>query len=385
MLEKYSHKKIILLFKIGKSDKKEPVSFGPLFPPSKLKPWEDTAYNSHLNPKFTFENYAVSGSNQMANAAAQAVAQAFGKAYNPLFFYGGVGVGKTHLMQAIGIELIRKNQGIKVLFCTGEEFTNEIIQAIRLKTTHNFKDKFRNVNVLLIDDVQFIAGKNSVQEEFFYTFNAIHRRGSQIVLTSDKPPAEIARLEERLQSRFEGGLIVDIQQPDFELRTAILLIKAKQRGLNLPMDVAQELASQVSDGRRLEGTLIRFFTESQVKNREVSAGSVRDFLGYKRENPIQTKSFPPGDYINAVSRFYNIKVSLLKGSTRLKNVVFPRHILMFVLKTELSLSLNEIGSLLGGRDHTTILHGVEKIKHSLEKNDSWEKDINTIKNIVAGV
>ncbi len=268
-----------------------------------------------------------------------------------------------------------------MIFCTGEEFTNEIIDAIRSKNTHRFKDKFRSVHMLLIDDVQFIAGKNAVQEEFFYTFNAIYRRGSQIVFTSDRSPSEISKLEERLRSRFEGGLLIDIQQPDFELRAAIVLIKAKQRGVNIPMNVAQELATQISDARRLQGSLIRLLTEAGVKKEPITLSLVHRLFGKNLSSPV-SNNLSPGTFINAVARHYGVKVSVLKGASRSRPIVLPRQVLMYILRTESRLSLNEIGSLLGGRDHSTILHGVDKITFLLSSNKDIQKDIFSIKNSV---
>lgn len=383
LIKKHTHNKNMqLLLKVGGENKKyeEP---GPLF----YKPIENSLEKSvkyaHLNPLYSFENFAVSGSNQMAYAAAKAIAQSPGKAYNPLFLYGGVGVGKTHLMQAIGVELLRKNRDTKIIFCTGEEFTNEIINAIRSKNTQQFKDKFRNAHMLLIDDIQFIAGKNAVQEEFFYTFNAIYRRGSQIVFTSDRPPSEISKLEERLRSRFEGGLLIDIQIPDFELRSAIILIKAKQRGVDLQMNIAQELATQISDARRLEGSLIRLITESEVRKEAITLSLVHKlFGGSNKPRHALRSSLTPGSFISAVSRHFNIKTSLLKGSGRSRSIVLPRQVLMYLLRTELGLSLNEVGSFLGGRDHSTILHGIEKISLLLSNNKDLQTDIFTIKNYV---
>ena len=315
----------------------------------------------------------------MAYAAAQSVANSPGRAYNPLFLYGGVGVGKTHLMQSVAVEILKKDNTVRVVFCSGEEFTNEIINAIRLKNTYRFKDKYRNARLLLIDDIQFIAGKNAVQEEFFYTFDAIQKRGAQIILTSDKPPSEISKLEDRLRSRFEGGLLIDIQQPDFELRTAIVLIKARLRGINLPMNVAQELATQVSDGRRLEGTLVRLFSESEVRKEAITVELVSRLFGKSIKPKPWGFSFSPQSIMNAVSRYYGIKLSLLKSTTRVKPVSLPRQILMYLLRTEMNLSLNDIGSLLGGRDHTTIIHGVDKISKLVEVDEKTKQDVFKIK------
>ncbi|MBI2029013.1 chromosomal replication initiator protein DnaA [Candidatus Gottesmanbacteria bacterium] len=358
---------------------------GPLFNRKPESILSSLVEKYHLNPLYTFENFAVSSTNQMAYAAAQSIANSPGKTYNPLFLYGGVGVGKTHLMQAVATELLCRNETTKVIFCSGEEFTNEIIDAIRLKNTHRFKDKFRSAQLLMIDDIQFIAGKNAVQEEFFYTFNAIHKRGAQIILTSDRPPSEISKLEDRLRSRFEGGLLIDIQQPDFELRTAIILIKARLRGINLSMNVAQELANQISDGRRLEGTLVRLVSESTVRKEPITVELVSRLFGKslsKNNLKSQTYSFSPQSVMNAVSRYYGVKLSLIKSETRAKPISLPRQVLMYLLRTEMSLSLNDIGAILGGRDHTTIMHGVAKINELIKNSGKIKNDLLQIKKTI---
>ncbi len=382
LLEKHAKKNFNLVFKIGAAStvkNNRNSSPGPLFQVSKEQEAETNIRLSHLNPSFTLDNFAVSSSNQMAHAAALAVIKSPGHAYNPLFLYGGVGVGKTHLMQSVGIELLKNNRSIRVIFCTGEEFTNEIIEAIRTKTTQRFKDKFRNVNLLLIDDIQFIAGKNAVQEEFFYTFNAIQRKGSQIIFTSDRPPQEIAKLEERLRSRFEGGLLIDIQQPDFELRTAIVLIKSKQRGVDMPMNLAQELAVRVSDARRLEGSLIRLLSETQVRQEPLSIGLIQKLFGKNNLQPQNNQPATISHYISAISSYFHLKSSQLKSATRTKSIALPRQILMYLLRNELRLSLNEIGYVLGGRDHSTILHGIDKISRLRETDSQIKNDLTTIK------
>jgi len=261
ILDRQSKQNNSLVFTV-KPIVKKTTDIGPLFaeltnPATDKKEGVDFSNitNNHLRSDYTFADFAVSSINQLPYAAATAVAKNPGNAYNPLFLWGGVGVGKTHLMQAIGQEILKNHPQTKIIYCMGEEFTNEIINAIRSKTTDVFKRKYRSVKVLLIDDIQFIAGKTTVQEEFFHTFNTLQREGSQIVLTSDRPPEEIAKLEDRLRSRFEAGLIIDIPQPDFELRAAILLIKAKQRGIDLPMDITQTIAANIDSIRKIEGFL----------------------------------------------------------------------------------------------------------------------------------
>jgi chromosomal replication initiator protein len=354
----------------------------PLFKiPKTLSPLPSPSF---LNNEYTFENFAVSSSNQMAYAAATAVANSPGKSYSPLFLYGGVGVGKTHLMQAIGHGILRKEKGVKLMYKTGEEFTNEIIEAIGNKTTVSFKKKYRHVNVLLVDDIQFIAGKNAVQEEFFHTFNAIQQQKGQVVLISDKPPEEIPKLEERLRSRFEGGLIIDIGPPDFELRTAILLIKAKQREVNLPIDIAKLIAANVENPRKLEGVLIRVLTESNTRKLPIDGDLVKNILGKVVKEAPSKNNLRPEEIINKVASFYNIKLKDLKGNRRDRNLARPRQILYYLLRTELNLPFLNIGEVLGGRDHTTIMHGVDKITELLSQNTKIQEDILGIKNKFLG-
>lgn len=337
--------------------------------------------NSHrLLSDFTFENFAVSSSNQLPFAAATAVAKNPGTAYNPLFLWGGVGVGKTHLMQAIAHEILKTQPHFRIICCPGEEFTNEIINAIRSKTTDQFKKKYRAAQLLLLDDVQFIAGKETVQEEFFHTFNALQREGGQVVLTSDKPPSEISKLEERLRSRFEAGLIVDIPPPDFELRTAILLIKSRQKGIDLPMDLAQTVAANFNETRKMEGFLTRLTTEAETRKIPISLELINSILGKTLiEKEGLSRNIHPKEVIEKVAEHYHIKVPQLKASTRVKEIVLPRQILMYLLRIEMKLPLEEVGEILGGRDHTTVMHGVDKITNLLRENEGLRVDISGIK------
>jgi chromosomal replication initiator protein len=367
---------LVLKIKAGKKETK-PEEIGPLFSDNK-KIIEEKIKRANLRMDLTFESYAVGGSNQMAFAAAQAVARKPGEAYNPLFIYGGVGVGKTHLMQAIGHVVLDKIGG-GVLFCSGEEFTNDLVEAIRFKSTEKVRAKYRRLKLLMIDDIQFIAGKTSVQEEFFHTFNSIQRDGGQIVMTSDKPPAEISKLEERLRSRFGAGLIVDIGQPDFELRTAILLIKAKQKNFNLDMEIAQLIAENVEGVRELQGFLTRLITEREMNGRSVTRERVEEILKVNRPAQDIARVVTPAEVIAAVSNFYRVGPQQLKGERRTKTVAWPRQILMYLLRMELRLPLEEVGRLIGGRDHTTILHGSDKVKAELEKNPQLKSEINEIK------
>lgn len=339
---------------------------------------------SPFNPEYTFETFAVSSSNQMAYAAATAVAKNPSTSYNPLFLYGGVGVGKTHLMQAIGHEILSHSERKKAMYCTGEQFTNEIIEAIGGKTTSTFRKKYRQADILFIDDIQFIAGKNSVQEEFFHTFNAVQQSKGQIILTSDRPPEEIEKLEARLRSRFEGGLIIDIAPPDFELKTAILLIKAKKRSIVLPMEVAKLISSHVDNIRKLEGILTRISAEAMMNETPITLEFVSKLLKTDLKDQKAAQKISPQNVINTVLSYYNLKLSQIKSPKRDRNLAVPRQIIYYLLKQEANLPLMDIGTILGGRDHTTILHGIRKIGQLLESDQKIQEDILGIKNKLVG-
>jgi chromosomal replication initiator protein len=349
---------------------------GPLFAEKKFS--GDLFKRANLRIDYTFENYAVGSSNQMAYAAAQAVAKKPGVSYNPLFIYGGVGVGKTHLMQAIGHEIVKKEGG-GVFFCSGEEFTNDLVEAIRFKNTEKVRVKYRKLKLLMIDDVQFIAGKPTVQEEFFHTFNTITREGGQIIMTSDRPPAEISRLEERLRSRFGAGLIVDIGPADFELRTAILLIKAKQQGIGLSMEAAQTIAAQVEGVRELQGVLIKLQTEAEMRGDSITKEAVEKSLKIESDRNGIARVITPNEVINTVGSFFGVGVQQIKGERRTKTVVWPRQIVMYMLRNELRLPLEEVGRLIGGRDHTTVMHASDKVKGEMERNEGLRTQIGEIK------
>lgn len=341
---------------------------------------------ARIRSGFTFANFAVSSSNQMAHAAADAVAKNIGGAYNPLFLWGGVGIGKTHLMLAIGQYFLKQHSNGKALYVMGEEFTTEIVEAIRNKDTQSFKKRYRNLQLLMLDDVQFIAGKNTVQEEFFHTFNTILREGGQVVLTSDRPPTEIQKLEERLRSRFEAGMIVDISPPDFELRTAISLIKAQQKGLSFDMDVAQAIAANIDNPRRIEGFLTRLLAETNGFKEKITIDLVNKILGKTNSALVtsQKKATLPQDLIEAVCDYYSLGKRKLLGETRVRPVAYPRQILMYLLRVELGLPLQEVGRLIGGRDHTTVMHAVDKISAKLSTNGGLRDDILGIKKYLSG-
>lgn len=332
-----------------------------------------------IRPNFTFENFAVSPSNQMAHAAAQAVAETLGSAYNPLFIWGGVGVGKTHLMVAVGNAAIKKNSGLKTLFCTGESFTNDIIEGIRNKTTQGFRDKYRKLDLLLIDDIQFIAGKDTAQEEFFHTFNAVTSSGGQIILTSDRPPEEIAKLEERLRSRFEAGLIVDVAPADFELRCAIAQIKAKERGLPLEMDQIQMIAANLDSARKIEGALIKVMTQVFGRKTEITNELIENIIGKGIETNGKIIKKDPAEVISAVCQYFQVGKRALLGDSRARPIARPRQILMYLLRTDLGIPLEEVGRLVGGRDHTTVMHAVEKITQLAMTDVQIREDMSKIK------
>jgi chromosomal replication initiator protein len=338
---------------------------GPLFE-TESKGRAVAGHLPRVRPDYTFANMAVSSSNQLAFVSASTVAKKPGETYNPLFIYGPTGVGKTHLMQAIANEVYAKSPDKRILYTTSEEFTNEVVEAIRTNNTGNMKKKFRELDLLIIDDIQFVAGKEKIQEELFHTFNTLVDRTAQIVLSSDRPPAEIKQVEKRLLSRFSGGLTVDIETPDFELRTAILLIKAKKYGVSLNMDIAKMIAQKNQDVRGLEGMLLRIVTQAQAGDGEITEDLVSSVLSLNKDEKLN--SFHPDEIIKNVCYFYKVKSTQLKSPKRDAFLVRPRQVAMFLLKKELGLTFVEIGNLLGGRDHTTIMYGVEKVENMLEKS-----------------
>ncbi|OGM31346.1 chromosomal replication initiator protein DnaA [Candidatus Woesebacteria bacterium RIFCSPHIGHO2_01_FULL_44_10] len=352
----------------------------PLFDESANDDFLSKLTNTNLRAHLTFDNFAVSSTNQMAWAAAEAVATNPGTAYNPLFIWGGVGVGKTHLMNAVGIRSIQK--GLEpVMFCTGEQFTNDIVQGIRNKTTQAFRNKYRRAKLLMVDDIQFIAGKDAVQDEFFHTFNAVTGAGGQVVMTSDQPPTEIAKLEERLRSRFEAGLTVDISKPDFELRCAITQIKAIQKGLAIESDIIQLIAGNIESARTIEGVLTRIMSETKIKGVPITPDLVQSILskGTAEQNGESIKKANPIDVIDVVTKRFSVSKKDLLGKTRARIIARPRQLLMYILRTELELPLQEIGRMLA-RDHSTVIHAVHKISQLASHDVGIRNDILGIKN-----
>jgi chromosomal replication initiator protein len=328
-----------------------------------------------LNPKYTFSRFIVGSSNRLAHAACLAVADNPGQAYNPLFLYGGVGLGKTHLLHAIGNYVLDRDPEINVLYVSSEKFTNDLINAIRRQQTEEFRIRYRNIDVLLIDDIQFIAGKDATQEEFFHTFNALHSAAKHIVISSDKPPKAILTLEERLRSRFEWGLIADVQPPDLETRTAILRAKAEQMNVYVPDEVIDFLAQKVqSNIRELEGSLNRLVAFANMHGLpisvEVVTTALADLIGNTRR-----KRVTPDMIIQVVSEYYGVELKALTGRSRSRNIVVPRQVAMYLLREETESSLVDIGNMLGGRDHTTVMYGYEKISEEINADNRIRNEV----------
>ena len=343
----------------------------------------DVIQSANLNPKYTFDTFVVGGNNNLAHAAALAVAESPGEIYNPLFIYGGVGLGKTHLMHAIAHFILKNNAKSKILYVTSETFTNELIDAIRNKnniTTTEFREKYRNNDVLLIDDIQFIIGKESTQEEFFHTFNTLYESKKQIIISSDKPPKEIETLEERLRSRFEWGLTVDIQSPDYETRMAILRKKEEMEGYNIDNEVIKYIATNIkSNIRELEGALTKIVALSKLeKNREINIAlaekALKDIIA-----PGDKKEVTPEFIIEVVADHFNLTPLDIVSQRRNKEIVYPRQIAMYLCRNMTDTGLQNIGKSLGGRDHTTILHGIDKITADLEGNPTLQNTIDILK------
>jgi chromosomal replication initiator protein len=334
--------------------------------------WDSAA---QLNPKYTFDAFVIGAGNQFAHAAAQAVAERPSKAYNPLFLYGGVGMGKTHLMQAIGHEVKRRQPHASICYASSEKFTNEMINSLRYDRMTSFRDKFRNVDVLLIDDIQFLAQKERTQEEFFHTFNALHESMKQIVIASDRPPKELAEIEDRLRSRFEWGLIADIQPPDLETKVAILQKKAESDRITLGTDLALYIASNVrTNVRELEGALVRLVAYCSLTGAEISLVTAQQVL--KNFIDSQTRKITIDAIQKAVAEQFGLRAAEIKAKSNSRAIVFPRQIAMFLAKQMTEASLPEIGRQFGGKHHTTVMHSVEKI----EQQRQSDKDLNRLLN-----
>jgi chromosomal replication initiator protein len=330
---------------------------------------------ARLNRRYSFETFVVGTSNRLAHAAAQAVADSPAKAYNPLFLYGGVGLGKTHLLHAVGHACLQA--GLRVRYVSSEEFTNDLVNSIRTHNTMAFRERYRRIDVLLIDDIQFIAGKESTQEEFFHTFNTLHGGDKQIVLTSDRPPRALVTLEERLRSRFEWGLTADIQAPDFETRLAILRSKAERHGRQVPAEILENIARRVqSNIRELEGALTRVLAYADLRGELLSDELVNTALA---DMLVRTGSLNGEQVIGAVAERFGLGVDQLLGRDRSRDVALPRQIAMYLIREETDTSLPKIGQMLGGRDHTTILYGADKISELIETDGTLRREVMAIR------
>ncbi len=339
---------------------------------------------SVLNPKYTFDTFVVGNSNRFAHAASLAVAESPAKAYNPLFLYGGVGLGKTHLMHAIGHFILSQNSSLKVLYVSSEKFTNELINAIKDDKNEEFRNKYRNIDVLLIDDIQFIGGKERTQEEFFHTFNALYEANKQIILSSDKPPKDITTLEERLRSRFEWGLIADIQPPDLETRIAILRKKAQLENLEVSNDIMVFIADNIASNiRELEGALNRVIAYSSLTQNEISVElateALKDILSANKAKIIDSNSIK-----ETVARYYNIRLDEFKSKKRNREISYPRQIAMYLCRELTDMSLPKIGEEFGGRDHTTVIHAFDKITDDVETNPETRRAVSELKRNLLG-
>ncbi|MDD6147898.1 MAG: chromosomal replication initiator protein DnaA [Lachnospiraceae bacterium] len=339
--------------------------------------------SSNLNPKYTFDSFVVGNNNKFAHRAALAVAETPGKAYNPLYIYGGPGLGKTHLMHAIGNYILQENPEKKVIYVTSEEFLNEVIESIR--STNNttamtkFRNKYRKVDVLMIDDIQFIIGKEATQDEFFHTFNALHSAGKQIILTSDRPPKEMKTLEDRIRSRFEWGLMADIGYPDYETRMAIIINKVETEHINLNEDILRYIGENIkSNIREIEGAINKLAAYSRLENKEITMDIAREEL-QNIISPDKPREITPQLIIEVVAEHYDLSMEQMTSNARAKNIAKPRQIAMYLCKQMTSVPLEAIGNLLGGRDHSTIIHGANKISEEYEKDGDLRQQIETIK------
>ncbi|MDB4866131.1 MAG: dnaA, partial [Cohnella sp.] len=372
----YAGRQVNVKFAIEEARAAESLAPFPQIPAVRPSRSEDNF--SMLNPKYTFDTFVIGAGNKFAHAASLAVAEAPAKAYNPFFLYGGVGLGKTHLMHAIGHFILEHYPNMKVVYLSSEKFTNEFINAIRDNRGENFRNKYRNIDVLLIDDIQFLAGKEGTQEEFFHTFNALHEEHKQIIISSDRPPKEIPTLEERLRSRFEWGLITDIQPPDLETRIAILRKKAKAENLDIPNEAMMYIANMIDTNiRELEGALIRIVAYSSLTNQDVTshlaAEALKDIIPTGRNRKITIQ-----DIQQRVGEFYEMKLEDFKARKRTKAIAFPRQIAMYLSRELTDHSLPKIGDAFGGRDHTTVIHAHDKISQLLKLDQELYKIINSL-------
>ena len=376
IIEDCTGKSVTVKFAVEESQAAEPPS--PVHQTAATSSLSVEENVSMLNPKYTFDTFVIGAGNRFAHAASLAVAEAPANAYNPFFLYGGVGLGKTHLMHAIGHYILENDPSTRVLYISSEKFTNEFINSIRDNKGESFRSKYRNIDVLLIDDIQFLAGKDGTQEEFFHTFNALHGENKQIIISSDRPPKEIPTLEERLRSRFEWGLITDIQPPDLETRIAILRKKAKAENLDIPNEAMMYIANMIDTNiRELEGALIRVVAYSSLTNQDITshlaAEALKDILPSGRNRVITIQ-----DIQQRVGEYYGLKLEDFKARKRTKAIAFPRQIAMYLSRELTDYSLPKIGEAFGGRDHTTVIHAHEKISQQMKIDQELYKVIHQL-------
>jgi len=373
-----------------KSEKIAVDDLGPLFETKKEpKVSMDVMVKAGLNPKFTFENFIMGNSNQLAYAIAQSVAENPGKNYNPFFLYSGVGMGKTHLIQAVGNRILQNSPRTTVVYTTGESFMNELIEAIQRGkgskgryTSNEFRNKFRKTDVLLIDDIQEIVGKEATQAEFFHTFNSLYMAGKQIILTSDRPPKDFTNLEKRITSRFGSGIIADIQHPETDLRVAILRTKRDQNNDDVPNEVVDFIAEKVTSNiRELEGAYLQVLTTAKAAGKNPTPELAEGVLG-KTVNLKRKKSLTLNQILSTVCKYYSLKTADLKGKRRTKNIVIPRQVAMYLMRELTEEPLMSIGEFLGGRDHTTIMHGIDKIRTAVMEMGKTRQDVNNVKEML---
>ena len=363
---------------------RKPASAARVVPPTRqleLAP----APTHGLNPRYVYGHYVVGSSNRFAHAASLSVAEHPGGKYNPFYIYGGVGLGKTHLLHAIGHRALELRPDLAITYVSSEKFTNEVINAIRQQRMDEFRARYRTIDILMIDDIQFIGGKDATQEEFFHTFNELHQGGKQVVISSDKPPKAIAGLAERLRSRFEGGLIADVQLPDYEMRTAILRAKGEELGVPLPADVVEYVAQRDQTNiRELEGVLNKILAFAEFAGRPLSMQLAMEAMTGAGTGGSRARPTPNG-VIDAVAAYFKADVAAMRGRSRAKEIVLPRQVAMYLVREETGASLAEIGQALGGRDHTTVMHGIEKIERESQTDSGLRTDLMRIReSIVSG-
>ncbi len=381
-----------LIFKVGRTDaqkeKEVKLGMGPLFESEKKvdnKKVIESSQKANLSPRFGFDNYIMSSNNRLAYSIATAIAENPGEMYNPYFLHSGVGLGKTHLIQAIGNQIVRKNPNLKVIYTTGEAFMNELIENIQKGrggrySIGTFRNKYRKVDVFIIDDIQFIAGKDSTQEEFFHTFNALHMAQKQIIIASDRPPKEFTELEDRITSRFSSGIIADISKPDVDTRIAILRAKRDQSNHSFPNEVIDFIAQQIDTNiRELEGAYIQVLTHARANDKDIDLEVAANALGHALIKEKVHKPININDILKTVSNYYSIKMIDIKGKRRTKEIVVPRQVAMYLIYDMTATPFVSIGELLGGRDHTTVMHGVRKVEDNITREVKLRQDVDNIK------